>query len=105
MPELATIWDGPQNVIAPFEARTTPIKTPGKPAGLTAEVKAEVRSEGSRSQVEPEVRPGNLKVEPKPTARPAPNSKLQHGLSDLSLLYHRCPLSLAVQATVLLLRC
>lgn len=86
MPELATIWDGPQNVIAPFEARTTPIKTPGKPAGLTAEVKAEVRSEGSRSQVEPEVRPGNLKVEPKPTARPAPNSKLQHDVPPMSSL-------------------
>lgn len=61
MPELATIWDGPQPVIAPFESKTTPAKTLFK-SGIRPEVRPEVRKE-VRSEVRPEVRHA---VNPKP---------------------------------------
>jgi hypothetical protein len=77
MPELATIWDGPQPVIAPFEAKTTPAKTLFKPE-LRTELKTEVRLE-LRKEVGPQVRP-EVRIE----ARPAVDPKPQQGQFEIS---------------------
>lgn len=68
MPELATIWDGPQNLVTSFEAKTMAAKTKLKP-----EVRPEVRS-----QLSPEVRP-EVRPEVWPEVRPAVDPKPQQG--------------------------
>ena len=66
MPELATIWDGPQPVIAPFEAKTTPAKTLLK-SELRKEVGPQVRPEvriEARPAVDPKPQQGQFKISP-----------------------------------------
>jgi len=68
MPELATIWDGPQNLVTSFEAKTAAAKS--KP-------KSEVRSE-VRSELKPELIT-EVKPEARSEVRPAVDPKPQQG--------------------------
>lgn len=54
MPELATIWDGPQNLVSTFEGETAAAKTKLQSA-LRPEVRSRMRTE-ERLEVRPEVR-------------------------------------------------
>lgn len=74
---LATISDGPQNVIASFEERSTPTKSQIRPE-VSSEAKTEVRLE-LRPEAELEVRPQNLRTVLRPKSRPASKSKPQQG--------------------------
>ncbi|XP_024365520.1 uncharacterized protein [Physcomitrium patens] len=75
---LATISDGPQNVIASFEERSTPTKSQIRPE-VSSEAKTEVRLE-LRPEAELEVRPQNLRTVLRPKSRPASKSKPQQDL-------------------------
>ncbi|KAG0577772.1 hypothetical protein KC19_5G180600 [Ceratodon purpureus] len=57
MPELATIWDGQQTAVSPFETKSTPAKTL-----FRADLRIELRPDG-RTELRPEARPA---VDPKP---------------------------------------
>ena len=68
MPELATIWDGPQPVVPAFEAKTTPAKNLFK-----SEFRPDVRTE-ERPEVKTQVKTQVLSE-----VKPALNSKVQQG--------------------------